>query len=603
MSLHLFFVPIRSIPSSKLGLPPQLTRKSVRCARTRLYCIQSSELADQDSQQIYQRRSANYQPTAWDSDFIKSLKNQDVDEIQKHRAKKLKGEIKAMIGDTDVNSLTILELVDDIQRLGLSRHFQKDITRALDRIFLSVNGNGTNLRADQQISVHATALCFRLCRQHGYEASQDVFHKFKDKSGNFMEYLRKDIKGLLSLYEASYLSFEGENLMEEAKIFTNKHLNGVKGKMVDKDLVEQIDHALEMPLHHRMSRLEARWYIEAYGKRNDANHLLLEMAKLDFNMVQSLLQGELKDMSRWWEDIDLVKKLSFTRDRLMECFFFSVGMVFEPKFSDCRKSSTKLISLINIIDDIYDIYGYLDELQLFTAAVDRWDVKAVEILPDYMKLCFLALYNTTNEMAYTILKQKGVNIIPYLTRAWVDYCKAILVEAKWCFEKETPTFKAYLDNGLVSASMMLVSVHAYFLLTETITEEALECFEKKESYHPLIECPSLIFRLCNDLATSKAELERGESANSIVCYMHETGLSEQEARKHIRKLIDEAWKKMNKERVAVDSPFEKPFIETAINFARMAQCSYQNGDGLGAPDNQAKNWVSSLIIEPITTSC
>ncbi|KAG5551786.1 hypothetical protein RHGRI_010015 [Rhododendron griersonianum] len=383
----------------------------------------------------------------------------------------------------------------------MSHHFQKAITRALDRIFLSVNGNGTNLRADQQISVHATALCFRLCRQHGYEASQDVFRKFKDKSGNFMKSLCKDIKGLLSLYEASYLSFEGENLMEEAKIFTNKHLKGIKEKIVDKDLVEQIDHALEMPLHRRMSR--------------------------------------------WWEDIGLVKKLSFTRDRVMECFFWSVGMVFEPKFSDCRKSSTKLISLINTIDDIYDVYGYLDELQLFIAAIDRWDIKAVETLPDYMKLCFLALYNTTNEMAYAILKQKRVNIIPFLTRAWVDYCKAILVEAKWYFEKETPTFKAYLESALVSASMMLVSVHAYFLLTETITKEALECFEKKE-YHPLIECPSLIFRLSNDLATSKAELEKGESANSILCYMHETGLSEHEARKHIRKLIDKAWKKMNK---------------------------------------------------------
>ncbi|KAI8558348.1 hypothetical protein RHMOL_Rhmol04G0084700 [Rhododendron molle] len=74
-----------------------------------------------------------------------------------------------------------------------------------------------------------------------------------------MESLCKDTKGLLSLYEASYLSFEGENLMEEAKVFTNKHLKGIKGKIVDKDLVEHIDHALEMHLHHRMFRLEARW--------------------------------------------------------------------------------------------------------------------------------------------------------------------------------------------------------------------------------------------------------------------------------------------------------------------------------------------------------
>ncbi|KAI8558345.1 hypothetical protein RHMOL_Rhmol04G0084400 [Rhododendron molle] len=527
-------------------------------------CLQSSEIADQDSQQTSQRRSANYQPTAWDSNIIKSLKNHDVDEIQKQRAKKLKEDVRALIGDTDANSLTILELIDDIQRLGLSYHFDKDIKIALDKIILSVNGN--NVTEDQQIGLHAIALCFRLCRQHGYEVSQDVFKRFKDENGNFMESLSKDTKGLLSLYEASYFSFDGEKLMEEAKVFTTKHL---KGKIANEDLVELINHALEMPLQHRMLRLEARWYIEAYGKRKDANHLLLEMAMLEFNMVQSMLQGELKDMSRWWEDIELGKRLSFTRDRLMECYFWNVGLIFEPKFSDCRKSLTKLTTLITTIDDVYDVYGSLDELELFTTAVHRWDIEAVETLPDYMKLCFLALYNTTNEMAYDILKRKGVNIIPHLKRAWADICKTFLKEAKWCSNRETPTFQAYLDNGLVSVSGVLISVHVYFLLTETITIEALECLEKK--LHPLVECSSLIFRFSNDLATSKAELERGESANSILCYMHETVVSEKEARKHISSLIEEAWKKMNKERVAADSPFEKPFIEMAFNLARIAQ--------------------------------
>ncbi|KAF7144461.1 hypothetical protein RHSIM_Rhsim04G0059800 [Rhododendron simsii] len=508
-------------------------------------------------------------------------------------AEKLKGEVRAMIGDTDANSLTILELIDDIQRLGLSYHFEKDITRALDRMFLRVNG--TNFWTQQKSTIHAIALCFRLCRQHGYEVSQDVFKRFTDENGNFRESISKDIKGLLSLYEASYFSFEGEKLMEEAKVFTTKHL---KGKIANEDLVERINHALEMPLQHRMLRLEARWYIEAYGKRKDANYLLLEMAKLEFNMVQSMLQGELKDMSRWWEDIDLGKRLSFTRDRLMECYFWNVGLIFEPKLSDCRKSLTKLAALITTIDDVYDVYGSLDELELFTAAVHRWDIEAVETLPDYMKLCFLALYNTTNEMAYDILKQKGVNIIPHLKRAWADICKTFLMEAKWCSNREAPTFKAYLENALVSTSGVLISIYVYFLLTETITKEALECLEKK--YHPLVECSSLIFRFSNDLATSKAELERGESANSILCYMYETGVSEQEARKHISSLIEEAWKKMNKERVAANSPFEKPFIETAFNLARIAQCTYQNGDGHGAPDNKAKSRVLSVIIEPIT---
>jgi len=67
----------------------------------------------------------------------------------------------------------------------------------------------------------------------------------------------------------------------------------------------------------------------------------------------------------------LASKLSFSRDRLMECFFWTVGMAFEPQISDLRKGLTKVTSLITTIDDVYDVYGTLEELELFTAAVER----------------------------------------------------------------------------------------------------------------------------------------------------------------------------------------------------------------------------------------
>jgi hypothetical protein len=80
--------------------------------------------------------------------------------------------------------------------------------------------------------------------------------------------------------------------------------------------------------------------------------------------------------------------------------------------------------------------------------------------------------------------------------------------------------------------------------------------------------------------------------------MCETGVSEEAAEKHICNMIDRTWKKMNEERV-VDSPFGESLVVTAINLARIAQCTYQYGDGHGAPDARAKNRVLSLIIEPI----
>ena len=58
----------------------------------------------------------------------------------------------------------------------------------------------------------------------------------------------------------------------------------------------------------------------------------------------------------------------------MECFFWTVGMVFEPQYYSCRVGLTKVGALITVIDDIYDVFGSLNELKIFTDAVKRFAV-------------------------------------------------------------------------------------------------------------------------------------------------------------------------------------------------------------------------------------
>ena len=38
-------------------------------------------------------------------------------------------------------------------------------------------------------------------------------------------------------------------------------------------------------------------------------------------------------------------------------------------------------------------------------------------LPDYMKMCFLALQNLVNEMAFDTLKEQGFHIIQYFKKS------------------------------------------------------------------------------------------------------------------------------------------------------------------------------------------
>ena len=64
--------------------------------------------------------------------------------------------------------------------------------------------------------------------------------------------------------------------------------------------------------------------------------------------------------------------MTFARDRLTELFFWSVGVIYQPQFGCQRINLTKLGVLIVTVDDVYDVYGTLDELELFTDAIERF---------------------------------------------------------------------------------------------------------------------------------------------------------------------------------------------------------------------------------------
>lgn len=68
----------------------------------------------------------------------------------------------------------------------------------------------------------------------------------------------------------------------------------------------------------------------------------------------------------------LVESLGFARDKPGECFLWTVGVFPEPCYSNCRVELAKTICILLVMDDIFDTYGTLDELVLFTEAIKRF---------------------------------------------------------------------------------------------------------------------------------------------------------------------------------------------------------------------------------------
>ncbi|KAK1307972.1 hypothetical protein QJS10_CPA09g00774 [Acorus calamus] len=90
--------------------------------------------------------------------------------------------------------------------------------------------------------------------------AEDVFRSFKLTTDCFMDNMCYDIKGILSLYEASYHGFEGEEIVDEARAFTCKFFKEyLKQDEINPILKEQLVHALALPRHWRVKWLESHW--------------------------------------------------------------------------------------------------------------------------------------------------------------------------------------------------------------------------------------------------------------------------------------------------------------------------------------------------------
>ena len=108
-----------------------------------------------------------------------------------------------------------------------------------------------------------------------------------------------DVPGMLSLYEAAHFRLHGEDILDEALAFATTQLESIVTKMSNTNpLVPQIKSALNQPLQKKPERLQTKGYIPIYQNENSHNKALLDLAKLDFNLVQSIHRKEISDISK-----------------------------------------------------------------------------------------------------------------------------------------------------------------------------------------------------------------------------------------------------------------------------------------------------------------
>ncbi|KAL1532433.1 Vetispiradiene synthase 1, variant 2 [Salvia divinorum] len=257
------------------------------------------------------RPSPNFSPSIWGDHFTSVSIHHNNQIFHGEEIEELKMEVRKMIVAAEPSTREKLNLIDSVERLGISYHFEKEIEEQL-HIFHS-----SYLEIMESGDLHTVALCFRLLRQHGRNISTGIFEKFRGKFENIVD----DDEGMLSLYEAANLRTHGEDVLEEALVFAKAHIESV-APFMRSPLKEQAEHALDQCLQRGVPRVEARRYMSLYEELESRHDALLKLAKLDFNLLQKLHRQELGELSRWdMKEIDRIPDyMKITYKALLELY-------------------------------------------------------------------------------------------------------------------------------------------------------------------------------------------------------------------------------------------------------------------------------------------
>ncbi|XP_024933466.3 (-)-germacrene D synthase-like [Ziziphus jujuba] len=329
----------------------------------------------------------------------------------------------------------------------------------------------------------------------------DVFNKFKDGEGNFKASLAIDVSGLLSLYEAAHLRIHGEEILDEAIAFTTTHLESMVSS-ISPHLLEKVTFSLNRPIRKNLPRLETRHYVSLYPKEDFHNATLLKLAALDFNVLQALHQQEVSNITRWWKNLDFPRKLPYARDRVVELYFWILGEYFEPQYSHARELATKIMTMVSAIDDTYDAHGTYEELKLFTQEIKRWDISAIDVLPDYMKFLYQAILYIYSDIEEHTTKEGRSYCVHYAKEAMEELVQAYFTEASWLHDAYTPTFEEYMSVAAVSATYFVIITFSFFGMGKIATKEVFDWVCNKPN---IIKASSVIGRLMNDMVSHNFE--------------------------------------------------------------------------------------------------
>nr|GMD19976.1 (-)-germacrene D synthase-like [Ipomoea batatas]GME00725.1 (-)-germacrene D synthase-like [Ipomoea batatas] len=226
----------------------------------------------------------------------------------------------------------------------------------------------------------------------------------------------------------------------------------------------------------------------------------------------------------------------------------------------------------------------------------RWDTVLVNELPEYMRVCYVALLDVYVEMEKELAVKGESYRINYAKNEMKKLVGAYYEEAKWFHNRCTPKFEEYIKVSLVTGAYMMLSTTSIVgMQGDIVTKEALDWVSKE----PLIvQAACIICRLMDDMAGHEFEQQRGHVDSAVECYMKQYGKSKEETFNEFQERVSNAWKDINQECLN-PTAFPKSILVRVVNLARVIDLLYKDGDTYTHSSTETKDIITSVLIDPI----
>ncbi|KAG6436922.1 hypothetical protein SASPL_101828 [Salvia splendens] len=216
---------------------------------------------------------------------------------------------------------------------------------------------------------------------------------------------------------------------------------------------------------------------------------------------------------------------------------------YEPQYSYIRVIVAKNMQLVSIMDDTYDNYATLEEDDLFTEILERWNLDEIDVLPDFMKVVYRFIMSVYEDFVVDVEKEGKSFVVHSYREAVKQLGRAYNKEQKWIMERQMPGFEEYMTNSVITSCMYVIFT-AIVAGMKSVDEASVQWL-----------------------------------LNAISEFVE---------------LVENGWKDISAEWAKGSTLVPKEIVEQLLNYCRVAEVSKQ--DGSTYPE---KYLIASLYVDPL----